>query len=313
MTLDLMAPMISGQVKDDKSPGNHTKIMFFIGCRWHELCLATFQSAVKDEHVRDILATANDQDQADEILGIHFQFAISTVKRFWEFALLYQSFPWRFAMLLNPSTRDQTLLEMKEEWEFLLSLESKHAANLKKYPYSLLPHVKWCAYREIMTFADERGFGWGPELEKLILSWLPDPISTLGADEAFRQMRKAEREATMTGSTSPVQLQSVGIKAMQSRYQNFEGASLGPRDYSGISPGSFVKRSVFDSSRATASETKVPCFNNMARIDTISPHMLSRKCLNLWHTLKKTGGALDRTYLGVIKSWVLNYLLSTYT
>ena len=110
-------------------------------------------------------------------------------------------------------------------------------------------------------------------------------------------MRKAEREVTKNGSTSPIQLQSVAIKALDGRYESFETVKLGPRDYAGIQPGMFVKRCIFDSTRATASDTGLPNFNSMCKADTMSPHMISRKCLNLWHTLMKTQGAFQRFFM----------------
>ena len=279
-------------MRDDKTKGGHTAVMHFVATQWTSLCLETFRSAFNPKHIEDITQGADTVGQATEWLGELFRFAMATVKRFAEFQVIYQSFPWRFVLVLEPSTRDETLSAMKKEWEFLLQMEEQHASELKRYPFNLLPHVRWYAYREVMTYCAERSFQFSAELAELISSWFPDPVSTLGADEVFRCMRKAETEGVRTGETSPIQLQAVAIKALNGRYDAYETAQLNPHDYAGIQPGMFVKRAVFDSSRASAQETNLPNFNTMCRVETMSPHMISRKCLNLWQTLMKTGGRI---------------------
>ena len=258
--------------------------------QWTALCIQTLQSALAKKHIEDIICDADDEEVASDRLQEHFKFAVCTLQRFTEFQLIYLSFPWRFFLLLDPAWRERVLKEMKAEWSFVLEMESLHSGDLKKYPWSQLPHTRWYVYREVMTYAAERSFQWHEDIAALVAAWYPDPVSTLGADEVFRQMRSSERVVGKTGQASPIQLQSVAIKALEGKYQCFDTPQLSQRDYAGIEPGAFVKRGIFDSSRATASETGVAHFNSMCRADTMSPHMISRKALNLLHSLMKTGG-----------------------
>lgn len=278
-------------MKDDKVRGQHTAVIRFIATQWPQLCNDTLRSALSPENLADIVSTTSDDQSAQEILTSHFKFLLSTLKRFLEFGLMYQHFPWRFVLVNDPAFRDQTLVAMKKEWEFLLNFEENNKANLKKWPFSCLVHVKWYAYREVMTFCAQENWKWSPKLKALVDAWFPDPVSTLGADEVFRHMRQAEvRNHSTNGQTSPIQLQSVAIKAINGRYSGYETATLGPRDYGGIAPGAFVKKGIFDPSRGTASDTHLPSFNAMAKKDTMHPHSISRKALNLWQILQQTGG-----------------------
>ena len=279
------------QVRDDKVRGKHYEVMHYVATQWHNLCLETLRSAFAQKHLEDITAGAESAEVASEWLLEHFKFAVATVKRFSEFQLMYLAYPWRCFLLMDPAYRQSILAEMKKEWTFLLKMEELYAQDQRKWPFSHMPHLKWHAYREIMTYCAERSWEFSTGVFDLVASWFPEVVSTLGADEVFRHMRKAEREVTKNGETSPIQLQSVAIKALDGRYESFETAKLGQRDYAGIQPGAFVKKCIFDSSRATASDTGLPNFNSMCRAETMSPHMISRKCLNLWHTMMKTQGA----------------------
>ena len=277
-------------MRDDKVRGAHFAVMIFVATQWQTLCLNTFASAFAKEHLEDITAGAESVEEANEWLLELFNFAIATVKRFSEFQLLYLAYPWRFCLLLDPAFRQSTLDDMAKEWTFLLKMEERHAQDLKKYPFCLMPHLRWHCYREIMTFCAERSWKFSKDVFDLVAAWFPEVVSTLGADAVFRCMRDAERDTCKNGETSPIQLQSVAIKALDGRYDSFETPKLNQHDYAGIAPGTFVKRSVFDSSRASASDTNVPNFNAMCKAETMSPHMITRKCLNLWRTLMQTEG-----------------------
>ena len=61
----------------------------------------------------------------------------------------------------------------------------------------------------------------------LVQAWFPDPVSTLGADEVFRHMRSAEGVTTKNGDTSPIQLQSMAIKALSGLYENWVFPKIG--------------------------------------------------------------------------------------
>lgn len=55
-------------------------------------------------------------------------------------------------------------------------------------------------------------------------------------------------------------------------------------------PGQYMKRAVFDCSRASANDTGVANFNQIMRTTTVSPHHLSRKSLSMWEAYKMTNG-----------------------
>ena len=135
----------------------------------------TWRSAFAKKHIEDITAGAESAEVASEWLQEHFKFAICTLKRFAEFQLIYLSFPWRFFLLLDPCWRETVLEEMKIEWAFLLQMECCHSEDLKKYPWSNLPHVRRYVYREIMTYCAERSWKWSDDMALLVQAWFPEP------------------------------------------------------------------------------------------------------------------------------------------
>ena len=78
-----------------------------------------------------------------------FQYATCTVKRFLEFALLFESYPWGFHKLLvkDENTVTSTLATMKEEWRFLMKLEAETPKLHQKWPVKQINQLRWYAYR----------------------------------------------------------------------------------------------------------------------------------------------------------------------
>lgn len=64
----------------------------------------------------------------------------------------------------------------------------------QKHPRSSLPHLRWYVYSEIMTYCAERSWKWSDDMALLVQARFPEPVSTLGADEVFRHMRKAKAQ-----------------------------------------------------------------------------------------------------------------------
>ena len=275
------------QAKDDKSPGAYNLVRF-VALHWDDMMLSTMKSALSPDHLADLGAL---DDPDFDILTTHFKFMVSCVKQFSEFALLSKSFPWRFQLLCDPSSEvvAATLQAMKEEWAFLLEVE-KNPRLHQKYPLNLMSQLRWFIYREVMTFAEEAGWKATDALVDLAKAWFSDPQSTLGCEECFRQVRAAESRHATSKEASPEKIQAVCIKSINARYADFELTNVESSDYHGIRPGMFMKRSVFDCSKASATDTGLSNFNQIMKASTISPHHLSRKSLNMWQAYKATGG-----------------------
>ena len=134
--------------------------------------------------MKDILFNIDDEA---EILATHWAFAVQTMRRFSEFQVLYEHYPWRFALLLddNDSVVQQTLLHMKEEWTLLMDLEARCDGASSVWPLKQLPHTRWYSYREVFTYAAERQFQKSEGLLELVRAWQPNPSSTLGNEDRF--------------------------------------------------------------------------------------------------------------------------------
>lgn len=269
------------QVKSDVVPGAQPRIMMLMCTQWTEICRCTLESALNTQHLVDIIKNVEDPS---EILAIHIRFLVATTRRFLEFGLLYQAFPWRFFLLLSQDKEltESTLASMRVEWDFLLKVETSGQCY-RKWPLNSIPHLLWFAYREVMTAAEESKWAMTEELQQRVQAYFPEPCSTLGADAIFRNQRFGETK-NMKNEVSVEQLMASAAKALNERYKEF--AVPNKLDFHGISPSQFLKRSVFDASRASATDTGLQNFNQMVRAPTISPHHLTRKSLNLWFALK---------------------------
>ena len=258
--------------------------------------LSTMQSGL--DHIKEILGTL-DQSQVSEVLRIHFKHLIATVQHFSEFALMFQNFPWRFALLLDADEAvvARTARECKEEWDFLLKQEELCADASKCFPLKDVPFVRWYAYREPMTFMEERRFKVDDDVRSLVRAWQADPSSTLGCEDSFRNLRTGER-AHGGGEIAPVQLQALSIKGVNERYhENFTTVGVEPSQVHSIPVKTIVKPGIFSAKRATATDTGLPGFSQMVKETTVSPHNLTRKSMNLWKACKDRDGNLSNSWV----------------
>ncbi|CAE7449843.1 unnamed protein product, partial [Symbiodinium sp. KB8] len=180
------------RVQLDKCRAGTASLRRYVALEWPNLMLSTMQSGL--DHIKEILGTL-DQSQVSDVLRIHFKHLIATVQHFSEFALMFQNFPWRFALLLDADEAvvARTARECKEEWEFLLRQEELCADASKCFPLKDVPFVRWYAYREPMTFMEERRFKVDDDVRSLVRAWQADPSSTLGCEDSFRNLRTGER------------------------------------------------------------------------------------------------------------------------
>ena len=81
---------------------------------------------------------------------------------------------------------------------------------------------------------------------------------------------------------------ATAMKGLNARYKSFK--VVNDLDFHGIKPSQFIKKSVLDASRSTATDTGIASFNAIARAPTVSPHHLTRKCLNIFDALKQSRG-----------------------
>lgn len=282
------------QVQDDRSPGNTLKNMLFVSLKWDQLMLHTMQSSLNPQNVQDICSLIANEDQP-HVLLVHFQFLINIVKSFGEFKMQYDHFPWKFAMLLEPSKQDDILASMKREWAFVLKLEESGNVH-GTWPMKNLVFLRWYAYREVMSFAEERQWKMSPSLKNLVKAWFSDPSSTLGCENAFRQLRVAEARHQSGKEVAVEKLQALVIKSINEQYDKFETCKTTNGDYAQIRSNMYIKRAVFDASRATASDTGVASFNTLVKQSTVSPNHLSRKSLSLWEALQLTNGVVTNLW-----------------
>ncbi|CAK9104502.1 Uncharacterized protein SCF082_LOCUS48761 [Durusdinium trenchii] len=282
------------RVQDDRSPGNTLKNMLFVSLKWDQLMLHTMQSSLNLQNVQDICSLIANEDQP-HVLLVHFQFLINIVKSFGEFKMQYDHFPWKFAMLLEPSKQDDILASMKREWAFVLKLEESGNVH-GTWPMKNLVFLRWYAYREVMSFAEERQWKMSPSLKNLVKAWFSDPSSTLGCENAFRQLRVAEARHQSGKEVAVEKLQALVIKSINEQYDKFETCKTTNGDYAQIRSNMYIKRAVFDASRATASDTGVASFNTLVKQSTVSPNHLSRKSLSLWEALQLTNGVVTNLW-----------------
>ena len=276
-------------------PFGSVRIKRFIALEWPELMLRTLKSALATHAVQDALFNVDEQDV---ILTAHWRYVVVTLQRFSAFGLLYTRFPWRCFLLLdeNKEIVERTLQDMKSEWEFLLQLEAAHAKPSEVWPLKQLCFTRWYCYREVMTYAEERRFEDCSDLRDLVKAWQPQPSSSLGAEDTFRNLRSSEKK--QAGLVSPPQLQAVSMKAVNSRYADgYETVGFDTAQIHSIPVNQTIKSSIFDPRRATGQDTGLPGFNTLVRATTTSAHYLTRRSLNLWSTVLRLQNDLRSTWI----------------
>ncbi|CAJ1454454.1 unnamed protein product [Effrenium voratum] len=281
----------AAEVAADTQPASHASLLRFVALQWTDLCLKTLRSALQGDHLSDIAHDVRgDLELEHDLLSVHFRFTVATVRRFLEFSLIYQHYPWRCFLLLDedPAVVEATLKGMQNEWEFVLAQEAR-LPNFGRWPWSEMPHLRRYAYRELMTFMEERRWSMTEEARALIHAWWPDPASTLGCEDVFRSLRAAEKKA-VNKQANPAQLQAVSIKAVNTRYSQYRTVECRPSDVHSIPATGCLRRTVFDPSRASASDTGLDGFAQLVRAKTPSPHHFVRKGLNLLQALKVAEG-----------------------
>lgn len=261
--------------------------------KWQDLMLGTLKNALHQEHIEDIVAS----EASEDVLTVHFRFLVSVLKHYQEFQQTLNHFPWKFQLLLDddPAVVNSCLLKMQEEWTFLLTIEQEGDVH-EKWPMNKLVFLRWMCYREVMTLAEESQFRMNPNLRALVAAWFPSPSSTLGCEEAFQKLRAAEGRHQNNKETCVEKLQALCIKTINQRYSKFEIEETTTSDYHGIRPGMFIKRSVFDCSRASATDTGISTFNSMVKTSTTAPNFLTRKSINIWEAVKATGGQVGNLW-----------------
>ena len=254
----------------------------FMATKWEELVLSIMVSALAPQHLEDVLWNVEEVD------------AVLLATRCGS----SQVFPWRFFLVLDSDERlaQETLEEMKKEWQFLVSQEEKMMEASRFFPLSEIPFVRWRVYREVMTFCEERGWKLCHDVKALIESWQAWPqAAQSGCEEAFRHLRLAERKHD--GEAAPAQLQALSIKGLQQRYDAFELAPVNPSQIHAIPVKQTVKSAAFTAKRASGSDTGLPSFGALLKESTISPHNLTRRSINLWKMLKLKDGDLSLAWV----------------
>ncbi|CAE7941962.1 unnamed protein product, partial [Symbiodinium necroappetens] len=162
------------------------------------------------------------------------------------------------------------------EWEYLLKLEAQFAKPAEMYPLKQLGFTRWYCYRELMTYAEERRF-----------------------QDCFRNLRSGEKK--QSGLASPAQLQAVSLKALNTRYSDYETVQADPGQIHAIPPSQTIKSSIFDPRRATGQDTGLPGFNAVVRATVTSAHHLTRRSLNLWSTVLRLQNDLQSTWIAELR------------
>lgn len=129
-------------MKGDVKPGVQPLLMRFMCTKWMSLCRETLESALGVDNLLDVLKGC-DPVSEPEILTVHLKFLVSVIRRFMEFGLLYQHYPWRFFLLLlgDVGISNTVLSDMKEEWQFLMNLEKTTCHQ--QWPLKAVPHLSW--------------------------------------------------------------------------------------------------------------------------------------------------------------------------
>ncbi|CAE7439645.1 unnamed protein product [Symbiodinium sp. CCMP2592] len=288
------------EVQVEKTPEGAARMKRYIALEWPNLVLSIMQSALDRHHLEDIVWNVDPED-VPSLLNVHFKHTVATLRRLAEFGLLYGSFPWRFFLVCDSDDHvaARTLKEMKDEWTFLLRQEEAAPNAHGSFPLSQVIWLRWRVYREVMTFAEERDFRLCEEVRQLIKAYQASPSSTLGCEDAFRSLRKAERKKG-GGEAAPSQLQAQAVKACSERFGGdggFQVAEVAPSQIHSIPVKQTVKASVYTAARSTGPETGLSFFSGMVREATVSPYFLTRKCINLWNMFKRKEGDLSDAWL----------------
>ena len=284
------------QVRLDKSRNGTASLRRYVALQWPSLILTTMRSGL--DNIKEIIGTL-DRSEVPGVLAVHFRHLVATVQRFWEFSILYQHFPWKWELVLDssPDVRARTLKEAESEWKFLVGMEQRFEDASAAFPLKDVPHVRWHVYREIMTLCEENKFCATNEVISLISSWQADPCSSLGCEDSFRVLRQAERKHS-GGEVSAVQLQASSIKALEQRYgDQIEHVTVEPSCVHSVPLKTVVKPAIFTAKRDTASDTGLATFGQMVKETIPSAHHFTRRCLNLWTTVKARNGDLSNSWV----------------
>ena len=161
-------------------------------------------------------------------------------------------FPWRWAQLLSERDSEvaRCLDAAKAEWGKVLELEAVQSPLCKE-----MPHIRWQAYREMMTVAEESSWQKSPTLTALVQSYFPAMASSVPAEQVFNHLRDAETRGQRSTLAAPANLQAVIIRCTDQCYGEFTRIKLTDTDWmeqlqKGAAP-STLRHNVFDPSRVT--------------------------------------------------------------
>lgn len=186
------------------------------------------------------------------VLAAHFALVGTTLAVLAEYAVVPCSFPWRWAQLLSDRESEVTLCldAAKAEWGKVLELEAVQSPLCKE-----MPHIRWQAYREMMTVAQEASWSKSPKLTALVKSYFPAMASSVPAEQVFNHLRDAETRGQRSTLASPANLQAVIIRCADQCYGEFSRIQLTESDWmeqlqKGAAAAT-VRHNVFDPSRIT--------------------------------------------------------------
>lgn len=165
---------------------------------------------------------SDDGSTSDEydVLQLHVSFLLKFVKhvhRFWQY---HDAIPYCCNVFLDMNTSsdrelgEQVLNAMKKQWEFIVASEKKFAPFLKEIHF-----IRWQAFREIHTLAEEEGYKLTPKFLALIASYFPGRQNTIGLEHTFGSLRDCETRHSKHKQGSNAQISATAIRTTNNLFE----------------------------------------------------------------------------------------------
>ena len=143
---------------------------------------------------------------------------LTVVFELMEYVLYLRSFPCRCAVLLLQECSEEdkaaVLAAAKEEWEIVLTLESRPGSRTWLHQNCL--HTTFQAYRELMLIFERNNYVMGPEIEKAVDAWFPSFSQSANLESVFREMEMSLRRNGFAQDSLP-NLGCVAVRALERR------------------------------------------------------------------------------------------------
>lgn len=162
----------------------------------------------------------NTTDEFDT-LQLHGAFLLKFVKHLHRFRQYHETIPYCCNVFLDLATETdrklarETLDIMRQQWIFIIEMEKKHAKFLKDIHF-----VRWQAFREIHTMAEEEQYCLSPKFLALVEAYFPGRQNTIGLEHTFGVLRDCESRHSRHKQGSNAQICAAAIRTTNNLFQD---------------------------------------------------------------------------------------------